>query len=133
MSPQEHMSLKEICNAARETIKPFTTGEVARYCGVSRMGVIRWIQQGKLKAYVTPGGHYRIQATDFYAFLERFNMPLYNLAHHVEVKRILVVADDTPTLGTIMKVLGQLSTECEIKVALDILAAKSKLTTFQPT
>lgn len=53
-----------------------TAGEVARYCGVSRRGVNRWIRQGKLKAYKTPGGHYRIRKADFRNFLEQFEMPV---------------------------------------------------------
>jgi len=56
--------------------KPVTTGKVARYCGVTRNGVIRWIRQGKLKAFRTPGGHYRIRKADFRAFLERFGIPV---------------------------------------------------------
>jgi excisionase family DNA binding protein len=58
--------------------RPLTTGDVARYCGVSRKVVIHWIQQGKLKAYkpLTPRGHYRIRRADFRAFLEEQGMPV---------------------------------------------------------
>lgn len=53
-----------------------TTSDVAHYCGVTRQGVIKWIKQGKLKAYTTPGGHYRIWKVDFRAFLEEHNLPV---------------------------------------------------------
>ncbi|MFQ5855968.1 MAG: helix-turn-helix domain-containing protein [Anaerolineae bacterium] len=59
-----------------EDTKPITTGTVARYCGVTRNGVIRWIRQGKLEAFRTPGGHYRIRKADFRAFLKKFGIPV---------------------------------------------------------
>jgi excisionase family DNA binding protein len=59
----------------RDTTKILTTSDIARHCGVSRKSVIRWIEQGRIKAYRTPGGHYRIQQTNFLDFLEQFDMP----------------------------------------------------------
>ena len=50
--------------------KLLTTSDVAGYCGVTSVTVSRWIRGGKLKAYTTPGGHYRIRKQDFREFLE---------------------------------------------------------------
>lgn len=38
--------------------------EAARRLGVDRATVIKWIRQGHLPAYKTPGGQYRIHADD---------------------------------------------------------------------
>jgi excisionase family DNA binding protein len=54
---------------------PLTTGEVARHCYVSNAAVRGWIRSSKLKAYRTPGGHYRIKRGDFAAFLDKHGMP----------------------------------------------------------
>jgi excisionase family DNA binding protein len=56
--------------------KPLTTGEVAKYCHVSQATILNWINKGKLKAYVTPGGHHRILLPDLLALLEAYGMPL---------------------------------------------------------
>ena len=51
----------------RQTL--LTTGQAALYCGVSRMTVVRWIDQGLLKSLVTPGGQHRVRLEDFKTFL----------------------------------------------------------------
>ncbi|MCR4407350.1 MAG: helix-turn-helix domain-containing protein [Anaerolineae bacterium] len=56
--------------------KLLTTSDIARYCQVSLVTVFRWIRSGKLKAYTTPGGHYRIRQSDFRDFLIRVECPL---------------------------------------------------------
>lgn len=45
-----------------------TTGEVAQVFEVSATAVKKWIEQGKLRALRTPGGHYRITRQDFQRF-----------------------------------------------------------------
>ncbi len=106
-----------------------TTGDVARYCGVSRMGVIRWIQQGKLKAHTTPGGHYRIRIADFRDFLERFHIPVDSSFFETGEKstRILVIANDPLILGTIVKALCALPERYQLDVALNGASAVAKL------
>ena len=53
-----------------------TASDVARYCGVSSVTVSRWIRGDKLRAYTTPGGHYRIRKQDFREFLEASGLPV---------------------------------------------------------
>lgn len=57
-------------------MKLLTASNVARYCGVTSVTVSRWIKGNKLKAYTTPGGHYRIRERDFREFLEASNLPV---------------------------------------------------------
>ena len=53
-----------------------TASDVARYCGVTSVTVSRWIKGNKLRAYTTPGGHYRIRKQDFREFLEASGLPV---------------------------------------------------------
>ena len=53
-----------------------TAGDVARYCGVISSTVSRWVRGNKLRAYTTPGGHYRIRKQDFREFLEASGLPI---------------------------------------------------------
>lgn len=54
----------------------YTTMDLARVCRVSLRTVIRWIDDGKLPSFRTPGGHRRVREADFKQFLERYNIPL---------------------------------------------------------
>lgn len=47
-----------------------TTGQVAAYCGIDRVTVLRWINKGVLKSLVTPGGQHRVRLEDFKQFLQ---------------------------------------------------------------
>jgi excisionase family DNA binding protein len=113
--------------------KPLTTGDVARYCGVSRMAVIRWIKQGKLKAYTTPGGHYRVRVADFRGFLEAFDMPVTGRFFGEEPQRLLVVANDPMALGTIVKAVTTMPAGYEIDVAPDGASAAAKIADARPS
>lgn len=42
----------------------YTPAEFGAMLGVSRQTVVGWIWQGRLKAMQTPGGHYRIPASE---------------------------------------------------------------------
>lgn len=116
----------------RDDTKPLTTGQVARYCGVSRMGVIRWIRQGKLKAYTTPGGHYRIRVEDFQEFLRRFDIPPNSSFSLRTAPHILIVADDAQVLGSVVKALSAMPEGFDFDIALDAASAITKLTQRLP-
>jgi len=53
-----------------------TTGAVAKYCGVSTVTVLRWIERGYMPAFRLPEGHYRIHKDDFGKFLTKHSIPL---------------------------------------------------------
>ena len=73
----------------------FTTSEVARYCAVTNDGVLKWIKSGKLRAFSTPGGHYRISAEDFREFLQRYDMPIdESFFRGTKRQRTVLVVDD---------------------------------------
>jgi excisionase family DNA binding protein len=54
----------------------FTTGVVAKYCGVSKVTVLRWIEKGNLIAFKLPGGQNRIHRDDFFAFANKHGIPV---------------------------------------------------------
>ncbi len=59
-----------------ETTKYLSTYEVSRLCGVALTTVITWVNEGKLPAFRTPGGHRRILITDLVKFLQKYEMPI---------------------------------------------------------
>jgi excisionase family DNA binding protein len=90
----------------RET--PLTTGEIAAKCHVSSVTVFRWIKTALLKAYSTPGGHYRVERKEFLAFLRRQGMPLPPDLLEDEPRgryRLLVVDDEPSVLDLVSRAL----------------------------
>jgi len=61
---------------AQSQAEYLTTGVVARYCGVSKVTVLRWIYKGYLAAFRLPEGHYRIHRNDFNKFLAKYDIPV---------------------------------------------------------
>lgn len=72
---------------------PLTTGQAAEYCHVSQATIVNWIKKKKLKAYATPGGHYRITLSDFLSFLEAHDMPVDAKLRAAAQPQILVVSE----------------------------------------
>lgn len=52
-----------------------TAAGAARILGVDRSTTTRWIHQGKLSAYKTPGGHFRVRRVDVLKLREE--LPVY--------------------------------------------------------
>lgn len=74
-----------------------TTGEVARYCGVTLRTVINWINKGLLVSHQLPGTRKdnRIMAKDLVAFMNENAMPVPDeLAHAQKNNRAMIVDDD---------------------------------------
>ena len=55
-------------------VRIFSALEVADICGVVNQTAINWIKNGFLKAFMTPGGQYRVYAEDLLAFLSSRGM-----------------------------------------------------------
>ena len=63
-------------NVEQSSAEYLTTGTVAKYCGVSKVTVLRWIDRGHLAAFRLPEGHYRIHRDDFIEFLKKHGIPI---------------------------------------------------------
>lgn len=53
----------------------FTTYDAARICNANIASIKNWIAKGLLRAFRTPGGHYRIKRRDLELFVQKYNMP----------------------------------------------------------
>ena len=54
----------------------YTTHQVSKFCGVYPTTVINWVEEEKLPAYTTPGGHRRIKRDDLIKLMKKNNMPI---------------------------------------------------------
>lgn len=53
----------------------YTTYDAARICKANIASIKNWITKGLVKAFRTPGGHYRIKRRDLELFVSKYNMP----------------------------------------------------------
>jgi len=112
----------------------FTTSEVANYCAVTNDGVLKWIKSSKLRAFSTPGGHYRVSAEDFRTFLEKYEIPIdETFFRGGERKRTVLVVDDEPDIRDIVhRLLEELEPKLHIEEACDGYEAGIKIGSLQP-
>jgi excisionase family DNA binding protein len=112
----------------------FTTSEVARYCAVTNDGVLKWIKSGKLRAFSTPGGHYRVSMDDFRAFLQKFDIPIDEAFFKGAQKSrsVLVVDDEADIREIVRRVLSELEPGLRIEEAVDGYDAGIKIGSLRP-
>jgi excisionase family DNA binding protein len=83
--------------------KALSTYQAAALCGVHHTTIINWVNDRKLKAYRTPGGHRRIKREDLVNFVDRYQIPIPDGT--LSAKRLLVVDDDKEALDELSDVL----------------------------
>ena len=76
--------------------------QIAAMCSVTPAGVRKWIRSGRLNAYSTPGGQYRIEETDLHRFLTEHGLPVSDRPVPSKRNAILVV-DDEPDIVELIR------------------------------
>ena len=100
--------------------KPLTAKDVADQCHVSKVSVLRWIRQGELRSYTTPGGHHRIRREDFKKFVEKYRIPVDESALPKRSAKSVLIADDDPGVrGLVTRIIEKEVPGCEIHTAKD--------------
>ncbi len=112
--------------------EPLTTGEVAAYCHVTYRAVLKWIAEGKLKAYRTPGQHSRIALNDFLDFLEKYQMPIPPGLERVTQKKKILIVDDDPKVVQLIRAALEMDHLYDLGVAYDGFSAGQKFCGLHP-
>lgn len=99
---------------------PLKVGEAARHCRVSRFTVLKWVRDGKLRAFTTPGGHHRIERSDLIRFLEEYGFPIPEGLTRASLHRVLLVDDEVAVTDFLRRAL---TADGEAKY--DIIATQS--------
>jgi two-component system, OmpR family, response regulator len=108
----------------------YTTFDIAKLLDVYPTTVANWIDNSKLKAFNTPGGHRRVMADDLAVFMRNHNMPIPGELRSDRVK-ILVVDDDQTMLRNINTFLLQ-DGRYEVFTAADGFAAGQAVVQHRP-
>ena len=105
-------------------IRIFSALEVANICGVVNQTAINWIKNKYLKAFITPGGQYRVYADDLFNFLHSREMRVPEelktiLEEQQTQNRLLIVEDDISLNDLLMRYFRKKEPDTEIFQATD--------------
>src|SRR5688572_21704399 len=114
---------------AKET---FTTFEISRYCNVFVTTVANWIDEGKLPAYRTPGGHRRVMRRDLLDFMAKYNIPVPDDLSDSREMKVLVVDDDADMVQIVTDALLRQDPAYVIRTADNGFEAGKQVATFRP-
>ncbi len=120
---------------ASKKIRIFSALEVANLCGVVNQTAINWIRSDYLKAFMTPGGQYRIYLEDLLAFLEARSMkipPELESGTDVDWTRLAIIDDDRMLNDVIKKFIEKGNNPFTIDQAFDGFQAGALLTEKRP-
>ncbi len=78
-----------------------TSHEVGDLLQVNPSSVKKWVNDGRITAFRTPGGHRRIRVADLVDFLNRYAMPIPRKLAAASKKRLLIVDDDRLQLSAL--------------------------------
>lgn len=93
----------------------FTSHQVAGLVQVSPSAVLRWIDQGLLQAFRTPGGHRRVREPELLQFLRSQKLPIPTELS--PALSLLVIDDEVRFLGALELMLRQEHPGVRVEVA----------------
>ncbi len=111
--------------------RPYTTGEVADFCDVTINAVKKWIAAGKLSAFRTPGGHYRVKQDDFKSFAGKYKLDVKDRLFP-ERKKILVADDERGIVEYVKAAIETMQMGWVVETAFDGYEALIKVGDFKP-
>lgn len=112
--------------------KFYTTGDIAKIFGVSRISTYKWVKQGKIKAFKIPGGRYRITPKALNDFIrtsgleEKISIPVCNTI------KLLIVDDEKPLADLVKDYLESKHSHWHICTAYDGFEAGQLITKIFP-
>jgi excisionase family DNA binding protein len=109
-----------------------TSHEVGGLIQVNPTSVNKWVADGLIPAFRTPGGHRRIRASDLISFLDAHKMPIPREIEGIARRRVLIVDDDTKLLKSIERSLKKYSSRINLQTATNGIDALVLVGAFKP-
>jgi excisionase family DNA binding protein len=109
-----------------------TSHEVGALLQVNPSSVKKWVNEGRIAAFRTPGGHRRIRVADLIDFLHRHAMPIPPELVGVSRRRLLIVDDDLITLRALERRLKPLRERVQVALTQNGIDALVMVGSFKP-
>lgn len=107
-----------------------TSWEVGDLLQVNPSSVNKWVKEGRISAFRTPGGHRRIRVRDLVKFLSEHKMPIPSSLGS-ERRRLLIVDDDERYLRSLTR-LFKSHEELDVRLVNNGIDALVLVGSFQP-
>lgn len=118
-----------------EAIEPdtlLTSHEVGTLLQVNPSSVNKWVKDGHIEAFRTPGGHRRIRAADVVRFLNTHQMPVPASLKGLTKRRLLVTDDDQAQLDALIRAFKPYEAFVEVRGANNGIEALLQIGSFRP-
>jgi len=115
-----------------DSARLLTSSEVGALLQVNASSVKNWVDEGRLTAFRTPGGHRRVRASDLVRFLETHGMPIPRSLEGVSRRRLLVVDDDTGHLRAVARLFRKHEARIQLELASNAIDALVMVGSFKP-
>jgi excisionase family DNA binding protein len=109
-----------------------TSHEVGALLQVNPSSVKKWVNEGRIAAFRTPGGHRRIRVADLVDFLHRHAMPIPRPLAAASKRRLLVVDDDAMHLRALARRLRPYAARVDVQLTENGIDALVMVGSFKP-
>ncbi|MEO6951854.1 MAG: response regulator [Polyangia bacterium] len=109
-----------------------TSHEVGALLQVNPSSVNKWVKEGRISAFRTPGGHRRIRARDLVEFLDGHQMPVPARLQAASRRRVIVVDSEAAALKNLEKMLRPHADRVQLLAAGSGIDALVQVGLFRP-
>lgn len=109
-----------------------TSHEVGALLQVNPSSVKKWVNDGRIAAFRTPGGHRRIRVADLVDFLRRHAMPIPRPLAAASKRRLLIVDDDQMHLRALERRLRPYTSRVQLALTQNGIDALVLVGSFKP-
>jgi excisionase family DNA binding protein len=109
-----------------------TSTEVGNLLQVNPSSVKKWVNEGHIVAFRTPGGHRRIRAADLVQFLDDHKIPVPRALQEAGRRRILIVDDDATQLKAIGRAFKRYADRVDVTLVGDGIDALIRIGATRP-
>jgi len=99
------------------TMRYYTSHQVGTILQVNPSSVVKWINDGLLRAFRTPGGHRRVTAGELVRFASYHGMPIPDDLRDLAATRVLVADDEPRFLSAVQRAVKPFEAEIELTTA----------------
>jgi excisionase family DNA binding protein len=109
-----------------------TSYQVGALLQVNPSSVNKWVKDGRIPAFRTPGGHRRIRAADLVAFLTQHKMPIPHVLSAASRRRVLIVDHEAHHLETLERAAKAAGDRLEVIGVTNGVDAMVEVGAFRP-
>ena len=118
-----------------QEIKPetlLTSYQAGSILQVNPSSVNKWVKDGRIPAFRTPGGHRRIRASDLVAFLNRHQMPIPGVLTNAAQARVLILVDNPDEIGQLQRLFTPYAGSLDVHIIDNGVDALVQVGAFRP-